>query len=74
MENISLFNELQVGSHEGDWYRFHPRVWSHKGAIVDLGCLGWDWSKCFLGKKRVIGADPNESIIPEGAELYNGFI
>lgn len=74
MENPSLLNELGYGSQHQDWYKFHPRVWSHDGVVIDLGCLGWDWSKCFLGKKRVIGADPDEKKVPDGAELYNGFV
>lgn len=75
MENTSLLSKLEYGSkRQEDWYRFHPRVWSHKGVIVDLGCLGWDLSKCFLGKKRVIGADPDEKKIPVGAQLFNGFV
>jgi len=48
----------------------HSRVWQHPGAIVDLGCAGWDWCNVFIGKKRVIGCDPDLSVsaVP-GAEL-----
>lgn len=46
---------------------------SHPGVIVDLGCLDWDWSKYFIGKKRVIGADPLERAI-EGTEIYKGLV
>lgn len=49
------------------------RCLSHDGCIVDLGCLFWDWSRFFIGKKRVIGVDPYENEI-EGAELYKGIV
>jgi hypothetical protein len=48
----------------------HSRVWDHPGAVVDLGCRGWDWSAPFIGRKRVIGCDPDPraTAIP-GTEL-----
>lgn len=48
----------------------HSRVWDHPGAIVDVGCRGWDWSAPFIGRKRVIGLDPDPRVfaIP-GTEL-----
>tara|TARA_R110000751_G_scaffold12566_3_gene43071 strand:+ start:401 stop:961 length:561 start_codon:yes stop_codon:yes gene_type:complete len=49
------------------------RCFNHDGVIVDVGCLDWNWSKAFLGKKRVIGIDPQEKPI-EGAELFRGFL
>jgi len=53
-----------------DYYKFDDRCLSHSGVIIDIGCLGWDWSKYFLDKnKRVIGFDCNEKTQPEGAEL-----
>ena len=45
-----------------------------EGDIVDIGCLGWDWCNMFLGKKRVVGIDPQQKIIPNGAELFRGLI
>jgi len=45
-----ILAKLQQGSGTLPYYRFHPRIWEHKGPVVDLGCLGWDWSRCFLGK------------------------
>lgn len=60
----------------------HSRVWEHPGVVIDLGCAGWDWCGPFIGKKRVIGVDPDLSVprIP-GAELmqtqigpYNGVV
>jgi len=74
MENLSLISELQVGSGQASHYLFHRRVWDHVGCVVDLGCGTWDWSRCFLGEKRVIGCDPAEKEIPDGAELFRGFI
>lgn len=60
----------------------HKRVWDHPGAIVDVGCAGWDWCGVFLGRKRVIGLDPDLSVpVVPGAELiqtqlgpYNGIV
>ena len=77
MKNSSctdILKELQVGSGLKPHYRFHPRVWEHQGVVIDLGCGKWDWSRCFLGIKRVIGCDPTEKTIPVGAELFQGFL
>lgn len=49
------------------------RCLTHDGVIIDVGCLEWDWANFFLGKKRVIGIDPQEKPI-KGAELYKGFL
>lgn len=53
----------------------NSRVWEHPGAVVDLGCRGWDWSATFIGKKRVIGVDPDKRVtaIP-GTELHQSLI
>ncbi len=51
--------------------RFHPRVFDREGPILDIGCLGWDWSKKFAGKKNVVGYDPQETLEPEWAELHS---
>lgn len=48
----------------------HSRVWQHLGAIVDVGCAGYDWCGVFVGKKRVIGLDPDLRVTPiPGVEL-----
>lgn len=60
----------------------HSRVWDHEGAIVDIGCSGWDWPRIFIGKKRVVGVDPDLSVpVIPGIELlqmqlgpYNGVV
>jgi hypothetical protein len=57
-----------------NYSRVDDRAFSHNGCIVDLGCVHWNWSQSFLGKKRVIGADPFEDKIPEGAELFKGVV
>jgi hypothetical protein len=57
-----------------DYSRVHSRVFEHEGCIIDIGCVTWDWSNLFLGKKRVIGIDPFETTTPEGAELFKGVI
>ncbi len=49
------------------------RVFEHDGCIVDIGCLFWDWSSFFIGKKRIIGIDPFEKKI-DGVELFSGLI
>jgi SAM-dependent methyltransferase len=74
MENLALISELEIGPWKDSHYLFHRRVWDHVGCVVDLGCSTWDWSRYFFGKKRVIGCDPSEKIIPEGAEFFRGFI
>jgi len=54
-----------------DYSSVDERCLTHNGVIVDCGCLGWDWSQFFFGKKRVIGVDPFENEI-DGAELFKG--
>lgn len=51
----------------------NSRCFDHDGVIVDVGCLHWDWSKLFIGKKRVIGIDPQESAI-SGTEMFKGLL
>ena len=57
-----------------NYSRIDPRAFEHNGCIIDLGCESWDWSAPFIGKKRVIGADPFEKTVPEGAELFKGIV
>lgn len=59
---------------EEDYYRYHPRVWQRNGWIIDLGCLGWDWSKPFIGKKKLLGVDAIETKYPEGVYFVRGFV
>lgn len=73
-ESQKLLSELSDGLGPLPHYRFHPRVWQHRGDVVDLGCGTWDWSRIFLGTKRVIGSDPCERYCPEGAELWQGMV
>lgn len=56
-----------------DWSTIDDRAIIHPGVIVDLGCAPWNWSRFFIGKKRVIGADPFAELIP-GVELFKGVI
>jgi hypothetical protein len=56
-----------------DFSLVNDRCLSHPGCIVDIGCLGWDWSKFFIGKKRVIGVDPFEDAIDQ-TEIFKGCI
>lgn len=55
------------------WSSVDERCLKHSGCIVDLGCLMWDWSRCFVHTKRVIGVDPQENAIP-GTTLFKGAI
>jgi len=75
--NFILFNTLGGVIHTidvRDYSRVLKRALNNDGAIVDVGCYTWDWSQFFIGKKRVIGVDPIENTIPEGAELFKGAI
>jgi hypothetical protein len=56
------------------WYRFHPRLFDHPGPVIDIGCLGWDWSQQFAGKKRIVGYDPLETSRPNWAELVQAAV
>lgn len=56
------------------WSTFDWNSIDNEGCVVDLGCLYWDWSKFWLGVKRVIGIDPFETTTPIGAELFNGVL
>jgi hypothetical protein len=56
---------------DAQWSLVHKRCLTHNGCIVDLGCLWWDWSKFFFGKKNIIGVDPQENPI-NGAQLFKG--
>jgi len=71
-----LISSLEGRGKEGwdnYWSQIHPRCFEHDGVVIDAGCLKWDWSQIFLGKKRLIGLDPQEEPI-EGAELYKGIL
>ena len=72
----NLISSLEGRGKEGwdnYWSQIHPRCFKHDGVVIDAGCLKWDWSQIFLGKKRLIGLDPQEEPI-EGAELYRGIL
>ena len=56
-----------------DFSTVHKRCLEHNGCIVDLGCLYWDWSIFFLGKKRIIGVDPQENEIIN-TKLFKGAV
>jgi len=52
----------------------HTKYKHSTGVIIDVGCLGWDWSSLFLKDKQVIGVDPQETTTPQGAELFKGVL
>ena len=37
---------------EWDYSSVDARCLTHDGDIIDLGCLDWDWSNFFIGKKE----------------------
>lgn len=55
-------------------YRFDNRVFHDEGPVLDLGCLGWDWSKEFAHRKQVVGFDPIETHEPDWAELHRAAV
>jgi hypothetical protein len=56
-----------------DYSTVDGRCFENEGCIVDLGCRDWDWSRIFIGKKRVIGVDPFEKQILD-TEFFKGII
>lgn len=36
-----------------NYSRVDDRAFSHDGCIIDLGCVHWNWSQPFLGKKEL---------------------
>jgi len=50
------------------------RLASTPGPVLDVGCLGWDWSQRFAGKRHVVGVDPFEPNCPEWAELIRACV
>jgi len=50
------------------------RLRSVPGPVLDIGCLKWDWSRRFAGKREVIGVDPFEQNRPEWAELIQACV
>jgi hypothetical protein len=56
------------------WSVVDSKLFEHDGCVVDVGCLHWNWSKNFLGRKRVIGIDPIEKECPVDAELFSGLL
>lgn len=59
--------------HVHQWSRVHRRIFETDGCVVDLGSLDWEWSSSILGKKRVIGVDP-QGTPNDKAELFKGAI
>lgn len=58
---------------KSSWSTVHNRCLTHDGVIVDLGCLWWDWSSYFIGKKKIIGVDPQEQE-KEGTTFFKGAV
>lgn len=72
--NVVLNESKIIETIDGqDYSRVNDRCFVDDGCIVDLGCLHWDWSKIFIGKKRIIGVDPFEEQITH-TEMFKGII
>ena len=56
-----------------DYSTVNDRCLIHDGDVVDVGCLNWDWSEFFIGKKRIIGVDPFENQVPH-TEIFKGVL
>lgn len=56
-----------------DYSQVDDRALNHVGCVVDVGCSGWDWSRFFIGKKRVIGIDPYEAS-RDGVTFFEGLL
>lgn len=52
-----------------DYFYVNPRYKIHDGVVLDIGCVGWNWSEQFAGQKAVIGVDPDETTCPTWAKL-----
>lgn len=68
-------NEQELVGLGEPWTRLHRRVAEAPGAIVDLGCLTWDWTRRFFGQKHVVAADPFEKDpgVP-GVDFFQGVV
>jgi hypothetical protein len=58
----------------GRTWEFDDSAYRNPGVVYDIGCLHWEWREPFLGKKMVIGADPNEETMPDGALLVRAAV
>lgn len=68
-------HDLIAGPNEEAWMGVHRRVFEVPGDVVDLGCVRWDWSSRFFGKKRVIGVDPFATLPGQrNVELFQGVV
>lgn len=70
---MALFQTIVGDPQWQAWSQVDERVWQHTGAVVDIGCNPWNWSEAFIGKKRVIGADPLAQA-REGVECFQGVV
>lgn len=64
-----MYNVNEKDLIDNEWFRVHKRAMTHPGTIIDIGCLTWDWSLPFRGKKQIIGFDPLEKNTPSWATL-----
>lgn len=69
------FQEADLVGLSEPWTRLHCRVLEAPGAIVDLGCATWDWSRRFFGNKHVVAADPFETDPKAaGVDFFQGVV
>lgn len=74
MSTKSKNKPLEEGLIGEGYFRFHERAFDHDGVVIDLGCLNWNWSAPFSGKKEVVGFDPLEKNCPSWATLRNEIV
>lgn len=55
------------------WSTVDDRLLQKPGCIVDIGCRDWIFASPFIGRKRIVGADPNEEA-REGTEIFKGCV
>ncbi len=70
---MGLIRTISGEEHYLDYTLVDKRYENHDGVIVDVGCLGWEWCRIFLGNKRVIGIDPQGYPI-ENTEFFKGIL
>lgn len=67
-------NDLFQTIHGKEHSTVHSRIWRHRGAIVDAGCAGWDFTRPFFDTHRVIGIDPDETSPQPNVEFFRGLL
>jgi len=67
----SVINDWFDGAEQ--WLSWNRKVLDIPGPVLDIGCAGWNWSRPFIGLKRVVGVDPLATAIC-GVELRRAVV